>query len=342
MRIAIDATGGDLGPATVLAGAIDGARRFGVGLLVCGPEDEIRRALANHDTNGVDLDVIDAPDAIGMDEQAAQAIRRKPRSSIAVALNLVRDGRAGGMVSAGHSGAVMAGALMVLGRAPGVERPAIAGFLPAIGGRTFVLDLGAVTDPKPQQLVQFAQMASIYLRCVHDIPNPTVGLLSNGEEASKGNSLVRETYPLLEAAPGIAFKGNVEGRDIPRRVVDIVVTDGFTGNVALKVAEGAAALMAEVLRAEVTATLPRKLAALALRPAFDAVRRRLDYAETGGAQLLGVNGVAVVAHGRSSSLAIANAIGVAERCAAAGVPALLARYLPEFRAVAAEGAGARA
>ena len=335
MQIAIDATGGDHGSATVLAGALQGARRYGVGLTLCGPEAEVRRGLAKLDTAGVEVRVVDAPDAIAMDEHPAQAVRRKPRSSIVVALAQVRDGAAGGMVSAGHSGAVMAAALMTLGRAAGVDRPAIAAFLPTRRGQTLVLDLGAVTDPKPHQLVQFAQMGSIYLRGAHALAEPTVGLLSNGEEASKGNSLVRETHPLLEAAPGIRFAGNVEGKDIPHGVVDIIVTDGFTGNVALKVAEGAASFVGEVVAAEVTRSLARKLAALTLRPAFRAAKHRVDYSETGGAQLLGVNGVVVISHGRSNEIAIANAVGVAKRAADAEVPTLIARFLPGFGSAAA-------
>jgi glycerol-3-phosphate acyltransferase PlsX len=217
------------------------------------------------------------------------------------------------MVSAGNSGAVMAAALMTLGRISGIERPAIATYLPTIKSRTLVLDLGAVTDPKPSNLVQFAIMGKVYAEKVLDRPNPTIGLLSNGEEPTKGNHLVQTTYPLLAGTTGLNFHGNVEGRDVPQGTVDIVITDGFTGNVVLKTAEGVGAMIVELLRRELTATLPRKVAAFALRPAFRAVRRRFDYAEIGGAPLLGVNGAVIICHGRSNETAIKNAVGVGRR-----------------------------
>jgi glycerol-3-phosphate acyltransferase PlsX len=328
VNIAVDAVGGDHGPDVVVPGAIAGARRAGVGLILTGPEAVVRAALAGVDVSGVAIEVIEAPETIAMDDHPAQAVRRKPRSSIVVGMNAVKEGRAAALVSAGNSGAVMAAALMVLGRIPGIDRPAIAGFIPTRTGRCLLLDLGAVTDPRPQHLVQFAQMGSLFVAQALGVERPTVGLLSNGEEAAKGNNLVRETYPLLAAAPGVNFAGNVEGKDITRGVVDVVVTDGFTGNVALKVAEGVATFVGDLLRAEVTATLPRKLAALLLRPAFRAARARMDYAETGGAPLLGVNGTVIIAHGRSNETAIANAVVVAgqsaERDLAPAIAALVA------------------
>ena len=340
MRVAVDAMGGDLGAPVVVPGAVKGARVFGIGLDLVGPAEAVRRALAGVNTAGVDVQVVEAPETIAMDEHPAQAVRRKPRSSIAVALEAVRDGRAAAMLSAGNSGAVMAAALVVLGRAPGIDRPAIAAFLPSLRRQTLVLDLGAVTDPRPHHLVQFAQMGSLYAERALGVNRPTVGLLSTGEEPSKGNQLVREAFPLLAAAPGIDFRGNVEGKDITRGAVDVVVTDGFTGNVALKVAEGVAALVGDALRAEVTATLPRKLAALALRPAFRAVRTRLDYAETGGAPLLGVNGMVIIAHGRSNERAIANAIGVARRGAEADIAGTVGHLLTPAAASPGQNAGA--
>lgn len=327
MRIAVDAMGGDHDDVVVVTGAIQGARLTGVGLDLVGREPGLRRIVAGVNTNGVDVAIVDAPDEISMGEHPAQAVRRKPRSSIGIGLELVRGGRAAAMVSAGNSGAVMAAALLVLGRVPGIDRPALASFLPSMRGRTLVLDLGAVTDAKPPHLVQYAQMGTLYMRTVMGVANPRVGLLSNGEEPSKGNQLVRETFPLLADAVGIDFAGNVEGKDVTRGVVDVIVTDGFTGNVALKVAEGVAALVGDALRAELTASLPRRLAALALRPAFRAVRTKLDYSETGGAALLGVNGMVVIAHGRSDEKAIMNAVGVAQRGAAADIAGTIARLV---------------
>jgi glycerol-3-phosphate acyltransferase PlsX len=338
MRIAVDAAGGDHGPAVVLPGAVEGARRFGVGLLLTGADAEIRRALADLDVTGVDIEIEDAPDVIGMDEQPAQAIRRKPRSAIAVALDAVRAGRADALVSAGHSGAVMAGALFKLGRVRGVERPAIAGYIPSVRGHTLVLDMGAVTDPRPSHLVQFAQMGSIYTERVLNVVRPTVGLLSNGAEPSKGNQLVQETFPLLAAAPGIVFYGNVEGNDITKGVVDVVVTDGFTGNVALKVAEGAAALINETVRRRLTSRLWRKALAGLLYPAFQEVRKELDYAEQGGAPLLGIDGVVIISHGRSNARAVASAIGVARQSVEAQVPQTIARLMQSLEPASAPAA----
>ena len=327
MRIAVDAAGGDHGLEVVLPGALAGARRFGVGLLLAGPEPEVAAALAKLDTTGLDIEIAHAPDVISMDDSPAQAVRRKPQSAIAVALDAVRHGRAEAMVSAGNSGAVMAGALFKLGRIPGVDRPAIAGYIPSMKGHTLVLDMGAVTDPRPAHLVQFAQMGVIYTERVAGVNNPTVGLLSNGEEPSKGNALVQETFPLLQAAPGITFYGNVEGSDITRGVVDVVVTDGFTGNVALKVAEGAAALINATVRKRITEGLFRKALAGLLYPAFQQVKRDLDYAEQGGAPLLGINGVVIISHGRSNALAVENAIGVARRSVEGDVPGTIGRLM---------------
>ncbi|MDF3016295.1 MAG: plsX [Thermomicrobiales bacterium] len=312
MRIAVDAAGGDHGPAVVVVGAVDGARRFGVDLLLTGAEAEVQRVLASQDVTGIDVMVADAPETIGGDEQAAQAVRRKPRSGIAVALDAVRDGRADAMVSAGNSGAVMAGALLKLGRIRGVDRPAIAGYLPSMTGRTLVLDMGAVTDPRPQHLVQFAQMGSIYSEQALGVARPKVGLLSNGEED---------------------FHGNVEGNDITRGVVDVVVTDGFTGNVALKTAEGAAALINATVRDRLTASPMRKALAALLQPAFREARKELDYAEQGGAPLLGIDGVVIISHGRSNERAIASAIGVAKQSVEGDVPGTIARLMATLEAM---------
>ncbi|MDQ3225556.1 MAG: phosphate acyltransferase PlsX, partial [Chloroflexota bacterium] len=279
------------------------------------------------DTAGIDIVVEDAPETIGGDEQPAQAVRRKPRSAIAMALDAVRDGRAAALVSAGNSGAVMAGALLKLGRIRGVDRPAIAGYLPSMTGKTLVLDMGAVTDPRPSHLVQFAQMGSIYIERAFGVERPTVGLLSNGEEPSKGNQLVQETFPLLSIAPGIDFRGNVEGNDITRGIVDVIVTDGFTGNVLLKTAEGAASLINATVRRRLTANPFRTALAAMLRPAFDEARKDLDYAEQGGAPLLGIDGVVIISHGRSNARAIANAIGVAKRSVDGEVPETIARLM---------------
>jgi glycerol-3-phosphate acyltransferase PlsX len=214
----------------------------------------------------------------------------------------------------------MASALIVIGRIAGVERPAIAAFLPGSVGTSLLLDLGAVTDPRPAHMVQFARMGSIYVKRALAKPNPTVALLSNGEEPTKGNQLVQEVFPLLQAEPSLNFVGNVEGKDVLKGSIDVIVTDGFTGNVALKVAEGTASLLTSVLREELTKSLHRKLAAAVLRPAFQALRSKLDYARIGAAPLLGVDGTVMIAHGRSSELAIASAVERAATVSANKIP----------------------
>ncbi len=314
-RIAVDAMGGDFGPAVIVDGAVSGARALGCTLLLVGDPDAIRASLVASGAGDLGVEIVEADDVIGMDEHPAQAVRRKPRSSIVVALQLIKDGRADAVLSAGNTGAVMAAALMVLGRVPGIDRPAIASNMPTATSRTLLLDLGAVADPKPGNLVQFAQMGQVYVETVFGVTNPSIGLLSNGEEPTKGNLLVQQVHSLLMSTDGLNFVGNVEGSDIARGTIDVVVTDGFTGNVALKTAEGVARLMTDLLKAEITSTLPRKLAGLLLRPAFRAARGKLDYAEIGGAALLGVNGAVIIAHGRSNARAIESALRVAARSA---------------------------
>lgn len=308
--------GGDHGPSVIVAGAIQGARNNNTAITLVGREDAIRAELSKLDTDGLDIDVVHAPDEITMDDHPAQAVRRKPDASMNVAMRLVKDGKADAMVSAGNSGAMMASALMVLGRIKGIDRPAITSGVPnGKGAHTMLVDLGAVTDPKPLNMVQFAMMGQVYAQTVVGIENPTIGLISNGEESSKGNQLTQKVHPLLKATEGLNFIGNVEGRDILTGDVDVVVMDGFTGNVVLKSIEGTASMLMRVLKAEITSSPMRKMGALILKPAFKAVARRLDYAEIGGAPLLGVDGAVIIAHGRSNELAIRNAVGVGVRAA---------------------------
>jgi len=289
----------------------------------------VSQALSKVDATGVDVEVVEATDVITMSDHPAQAVRRKPQSSINVALRLISEGRADAMVSAGNSGAVMAGALMALGRIPGIERPAIASYIPTARGKSLLLDLGAVVDPKPNHLVQFADMGQVYAERVLGQQTPSIGLLSNGEEPTKGNALVQAVHPLLLARTDLNFVGNVEGKDVAMGTVDIVVTDGFTGNVALKTAEGVAQFLVEILRSELTATLPRKIAAAFLRPAFRAMRSKLDYAEIGGAPLLGVSGTVIISHGRSSERAIETALAAAVKAAESNLPeGIASRVLP--------------
>lgn len=327
--IAVDAMGGDHGPEVVVSGAISAARRFGVRILLYGEQQAVETALSQHDTASLDIDIVATSQSIDMDEHPAQAVRRKPDSSIMRSIRAVKDGDAAAMVSAGNSGAVMAGALMTLGRITGIDRPAIASYMPSRGSRTLVLDLGAVTDPKPATLVQFALMGQTYARYVLNVDEPTIGLLSNGEEPGKGNQLTVAAHVLLKETPGIDFYGNVEGKDIALGTTNIVVTDGFTGNVALKTAEGTASFLLDTIRDQIRASPMRKLAALLLKPAFREAAKRLDYAEIGGAPLLGVDGTAIISHGRSNELAIENAIGVAIRSSEQNLPTRIAERVAQ-------------
>ncbi len=314
ITIALDCTGGDDGEAPNVAGAVRAARDFGVVVVLVGRPEKIGAELKKHDLTGLSLPVVEAADEVTMDEHPAQAVRRKPAASINIALRAVKDGTAGAAVSAGNSGATMVAALLHLGRITGIERPAIGAILPSLNGDVLLIDTGANTEVRPAYLVQFAQMGSLYMEKVRGVRSPRIGLLANGEEATKGTQIVQETHALLRETPGLNFVGNVEGRDVAKGICDVCVTDGFTGNVLLKTAEGTASFMSTVLRRELTKTWPRKLAAAALRPAFRALRDTLDPAREGGALLFGVNGVAVIAHGHSDARAIRNAIRVAKEC----------------------------
>ncbi|MCC6628400.1 MAG: phosphate acyltransferase PlsX [Chloroflexi bacterium] len=313
MRIALDAMGGDHAPGVTIAGAVAAARAHGTAVTLVGRQAVIEAELARHQATGLDLTIIDAPDTIDMDEHAAQAVRRKPASSIAVATRLVKDGHAAAVVSAGNSGAMMAAALFILGRVRGIDRPAIATVFPCTGGQVLLIDVGAIADPDAANMVQFGQMGDAYARTVFGIARPRVGLLSNGEEETKGSKLVQETHALLKAQPSLHFIGNVEGKDVPAGLADVVICDGFAGNVLIKTAEGVATFIRQVLREEVTRSPLDKLLAAGLRPAFRRVGARLDYAEYGGAPLLGVDGLVIIAHGRSNARAVESAIRVAHQ-----------------------------
>ncbi len=316
MRIALDAMGGDDAPVSPVAGAVLAAREYSdMTIILVGREDVVRAELRKHDLSGgleSRLPIVNATEVIEMEEHAAQAIRRKKDSSVMVGLNLLKKGDADAFVSAGHSGATMAGATLgAPGRIRGVERPALATVFPAKTGPILVLDVGANTEVKPEYLVQFAQMGAVYAEKVLGKRNPRIGLLSNGEEDTKGNQLVISTHPLLKQTPGLNFGGNVEGKDVPEGAFDVVVTDGFTGNVLLKTTEGVASMILKIIREEMTSSLLTKLLALGLKPAFNRVRQRMDYQKYGGAPLLGVDGIVIITHGRMKPDGIKNAIRVA-------------------------------
>jgi glycerol-3-phosphate acyltransferase PlsX len=313
IRIAVDAMGGDRGPEEVVAGALD-ARSGEVAPVLVGP--------AGLDTQGLEL--IEAPDVISMDEKPTDAVRTKPNSSLVVACRSVREGRADAVVSAGNTGAMLAACLLELRRLRGVRRPAIAVTIPSRDGASVLLDSGANADARPEDLLQFAHMGAVFAEEILGIRNPEIRLLSIGEEAEKGNQLTLEAHELL-AASDLNFAGNTEGRDLLRGGADVVVTDGFTGNVALKLLEGTIRNLLDAFREEITATARGRLGGLLIRPAARRLRERLDPDTYGGAYLLGLRGLAVIAHGNSSRRAIENAIRLAARGVANDVTGRLAQ-----------------
>jgi len=313
LTIAVDAMGGDHAPKAEVEGAIRAARHLGVKVILVGHQDVVGRELAeHHGHHDLPLEIVHASERVTMDDSAARAVRAKRDSSMRVASRLVRDGCAQGFVSAGNTGAVMATAKMVQGVVPGVDRPALVGILPTVEGTpVLVVDVGANVDCSPRMLAQFAVMAEIYSRTVLRRPKPRVGILSIGEEDHKGNELTRAAWPLLQQL-NLNFMGNVEGRDIYGGQVDVIVCDGFAGNVALKVSEGLVDMVKHVLQESLEATLASKIGYVLSKTAYADFRKRLDYSEYGGAPLLGVRGACIICHGRSNANAIKNAIRVAK------------------------------
>ncbi len=307
--------GGDLGPELPIRGALGALeKKRNLEIILLGPKDGLQRQVA--DIFGSKSPLLQrlliehAPETIGMDESPVEAVRRKKNATIMVGFDLVRQGRADGVISAGNSGATMAAAIRKLGRLKGVARPGIAGFFPTLKKPVMIMDIGANVDCRPRHLAQFAVMASSCSRILNGIDDPTIGLLSIGEEAGKGNTLVKETHELLQSAP-LNFFGNVEGRDVYKGDVDVIICDGFVGNVALKVSEGLADAAARMLRAEISKTWRAKIGYLLIRQAFARFKQRVDYAEYGGAPLLGINGTGIICHGTSDALALENAVFVA-------------------------------
>jgi phosphate acyltransferase len=315
--IALDAMGSDRAPKPEVEGAILAARHYDVEVLLVGKEDVVRAELDLHRFwRRLPIRVVNAREVVGMHEKAAQAVRTKRDSSLRVGLRLVRDGKASGFVTAGNTGAAMATAKMVLGAIPGVDRPALAAVFPtAQGTATILIDVGANVDSKPQNLQQFAIMGDIYFRSIFggrfpSAEHPRVGLLSIGEEESKGNELTREAYKLIRELP-MNFVGNVEGRDLYNGKADVLVCDGFVGNVALKISEGMVETVRFLLKQSLQATISSQVGFLLSRKAFADFKKRLDYSEYGGAPLLGLKGVCIVSHGSSNANAIKNAVRVA-------------------------------
>ncbi|WP_347487897.1 phosphate acyltransferase PlsX [Desulfoscipio sp. XC116] len=307
MKIAIDAMGGDYAPREIVRGAWEACRETGQQIIMVGDRGILTDELDQLGKSYTGLEIVHAEEVIAMDEAPAVAVRRKKNSSLVMAAELVRDGHAGALVSAGSTGATMAATLLRWGRIPGIARPAIAGVLPTERGVTILLDVGANVDCKPKHLVQFAVMGSLYAHKILGVDHPRVGLLNVGEESTKGNELTQETYPLLQAAP-VHFHGNVEGRDIFKGTVDVVVCDGFIGNVVLKTGEGLADVLMRMIGQAMRQSSLAKIGAALTLPALKKLGKKLNYSEYGGAPLLGINGVAIVCHGSSKSLAIKNAV----------------------------------
>jgi phosphate acyltransferase len=317
IRIAVDAMGSDRGPAEIVAGALEASSDTIVPVIF---------GAAGLETHGLELS--EAPDVIEMDEKPAEAVRSKPQSSLVAAVRAVAEGTADAVVSAGNTGAMLAAGLLELRRIPGVMRPAIGVPIPSRRGPSLLIDAGANADARPEHLLQFATMGAVFAEQILGISSPEVRLLSIGEEREKGNQLTLEAHELL-AASDLNFAGNAEGRDLLEGAADVLVTDGFTGNVALKTVEGTILTLLESIREEISATARGKLGGLLIRPAARRVRRRFDPDTYGGAYLLGLRGLAVIAHGNSSSAAIANAIRLAARGVERDVVAALATRLPQ-------------
>ena len=312
ITIAVDAMGGDQAPKVEVEGAIRAARSYDVKVILVGQETLIREELRRHENaRSLPVEVVHASERVGMEDSAAKAVRGKRDSSIRVACRLVRDGVAEGLVSAGNTGAVMVTAKLVQGMLPGVDRPALASAFPTLTGRPAVMvDVGANVDSNARMLGQFAVMGDIYARVILHTENPRVGLLSIGEEEHKGNDLTRKAYSLLKTLP-LNFIGNVEGRDLYSGETDVIVCDGFIGNVALKVSEGLVDVIKHMLQRSLKATIAGQIGYVLAHRAFADFKKRLDYSEYGGAPLLGVRGVCIICHGRSNANAIKNAIRVA-------------------------------
>jgi len=318
-RIAVDAMGGDFAPVEIVLGSLRAQAELDADLLLVGKPDQIQEAL-KHQSVPPGLEIVPTEEMVEMHEEPLTAIRRKPNSSINVAMDLVRQGKADAVVSAGHSGAAMAAALLRLGRLPGIDRPAIGAVLPTMTAKpVLILDVGANVDCRPKFLEQFAVMGSVYSKYVLGIPEPKVGLLNIGEESSKGNDLAVRAHQMLQGNPRIAFIGNAEGRDVLSGDFDVVVCDGFVGNVLLKFAEAVGSVMLQIVREELPQGLNGKLGTAILKPNLRRIKQRMDHAEHGGALLLGVAGICIISHGSSQAPSIFNAIRMAKEAVDHGV-----------------------
>ncbi|MFH1573271.1 MAG: phosphate acyltransferase PlsX [Acidobacteriota bacterium] len=335
MKIAVDAMGSDHAPSSEVDGAIEAAREYGVHVILVGKAGILEPMLRKKACADLPLEIRNATQTVAMDESPVAALRKKRDSSIRVAADMVREGAAGGLVSAGNTGAVMAIAKTVMGVAPGVDRPALAAVVPTLTGRAVLLDVGANVSCKPHHLVQFAVMGHLFSKIIIGIGAPRIGLMSVGEEESKGNELTKEVHRTLKGL-SLNFIGNVEGKDIYSGRADVIVCDGFTGNVALKTSEGLVEAVLQLLKDELSSNLQAKLGALLSQQSFRRLKKRLDYSEYGGALLLGLRGVTIICHGRSGSNAIKNAVRVAKEYSERQVNARLEAEIGSIGGAAAQ------
>jgi glycerol-3-phosphate acyltransferase PlsX len=326
ITIAVDGMGSDNSPVSEIEGVVAAAKTWNIRILLVGKESVLRPMLDKAGGDSLPIEIRNADEVVSMDEPPTAALRKKRNSSIRVAADLVRTGEAAGLVSAGNTGAVMATTKMVFGMVAGVDRPALATVLPTLTGCSVMLDVGANVACKPQHLVQFAVMGHLFSRKIIGVASPRVGLMSVGEEESKGNDLVKDVHQTLKRV-NLNFIGNVEGRDIYNGRADVIVCDGFTGNVALKTSEGLIEAMLKLMKEELTRNMQARLGAALSRQAFRRLKKRLDYSEYGGAPLLGLRGASIICHGRSNGNAIKNAIRVAKDFAENHVDAMLAAEL---------------
>ncbi|MEW6623299.1 MAG: phosphate acyltransferase PlsX [Bacillota bacterium] len=313
MKIAVDAMGGDFAPSEVVKGAVLAAQKGYAEVVLVGNEQQVKDELAKYPNSNNGITLYPTTEVIAMDETPAIAVRKKRDSSMVVAAKLVKEKQVHGMVSAGSTGAQMAASIMVMGRIKGIHRPAIVTLMPTLNGPKVLLDVGANVDSKPENLLQFAQMGSLYAEKILGYKEPSVSLINIGSEKTKGNQLTLEAYDLLEAS-NLNFTGNIEPRDIPKGVTDVMVCDGFLGNCLLKFAEGIIDGFGQMLKKELSKNFFRKMGALTLLPSLRGVKKQFDYSEYGGAPLLGIKGISIICHGSSKSLAICNAIRVAVQC----------------------------
>lgn len=319
IKIAIDAMGGDSAPGEIVKGAVEACRDLNAAVILVGIEAEIKRELNALPFTGLQLEICPASEVIGMDEHPAGAFKRKKDSSLAVANNLVKRDEARAVISAGNTGAAMTASLLTLGRIKGIDRPAIASPMPTSAGVSVLLDAGANADCAPENLLQFALMGSVYAQKVLGLDNPRVGLLSIGEEDTKGNKLTVEAHQLLKTSPLLNFIGNIEGRDVHRGVCEVIVCDGFVGNIALKLSEGLAAVLFGQIKAAIAGDPLATVGGLILKNSFKKLKARLDYTEYGGAPLLGLNGISMISHGSSNAKAVKNAVKAALKAVNEGV-----------------------